>query len=144
MVSVRGFEPPTNRSLVYCLFHWATRTRKGIAPQFAQSAIAQTATAVLRKDTMLLRFILRTLLPVENHGTPKNGSERNRTAVQTRLMLLKEAIPELGFEPRQTQSKCVDLPVSRFWSRSLGWDLNPRDNSGFAIHRIRPLCHLDI
>jgi len=37
---------------------------------------------------MLLRFILRTLLPVENHGTPKNGSERNRTAVQTRLLLI--------------------------------------------------------
>ena len=51
-----------------------------------------------------------------------NVRERIRTSTLQRSQRCSSTIgihgrvPELGFEPRQTHSKCVDLPVSRFWS----------------------------
>ena len=75
-----------------------------------QSAIAQTATAVLLKDTMLFASVVclskqvsvTLLTPRRDHGTPMSGSERNRTAVRNIgwcNLFLRRGKPMRGFEP---------------------------------------------
>lgn len=60
------------------------------------------------KRTMLLRFVLRTLPPVESLVAPKSGANGNRTRVRTRL-LPRKAMGDTGLEP-------VTSSVSRKYS----------------------------
>ena len=58
---------------------------KGPEGPRSSECFAQTATAVLRKETMLFAFkqlsasTVTTITPSRNHGAPMNGGEGNRT-----------------------------------------------------------------